>query len=108
MISSVTGPRTWTVPTPCRTSRLTSSARGSPYAYASSVPNADRSDLQTQLTGALPHGLLDLLADRILANKEGIEFTCANDGPQSQLRLAVQRLTNVARLADCLARAISI
>src|SRR5262249_5277740 len=32
-----------------------------------------------------------------------IELACANDGPQSQLRLAVQCLTNVVRLADCLA-----
>src|SRR5262245_23709658 len=67
------------------------------------VPNTDRSDLQTQLTSTLANGLLDLLADRVLANQEGVEFTCANDGPQSQLRLAIQRLTNVVRRANCLA-----
>src|SRR4029453_6184588 len=33
----------------------------------------------------------------------GIEFACADDGPQSQLRLAVQSLTNVVRQANCLA-----
>ena len=67
------------------------------------VPNTNRGDLQTQLTSTLTNRLLDLLANRVLANQEGIEFACADDGPQCQLRLAVQRLTNVVRRANCLA-----
>ena len=41
------------------------------------------------------HRLLAFLAERVLADEARIKCVCANDGPQCQLRLAVQSPTNI-------------
>ena len=67
------------------------------------IADTDRSNFQTQLTSPTADVVLDLLRDNILVRQEDIEFACSDHAPQYELRIAVQGLSNVVGLADCLA-----
>jgi len=68
------------------------------------VPDTNRYDTQSQLARAATHCLLDFLSYHILVAQKNIEFAYTDNRTQRQLRLAVQRLTDIVRRADRLPR----
>ena len=53
-----------------------------------------------RLTRPAAQPLLELLRHGVLVREERVELAAADDGPQRELRFAVERLPHVVRLAD--------